>query len=154
MPETIETKVAVLEHDVASFGSVLSRLDDAIDKIGDVSNCINKMLAVHEQRLTEGDTIMTELKRDVRDIEEAVDADIKELHSRVTTNHRELEEKMSKEIDKVLDAIKDLKTHMVGQQNSLEERIAKLERLRWIVIGGALVVAFLIGNTDILSFLS
>ena len=154
MPETIETRVAVLQHDVKAMGDVCARLDVAIEKMGDVSNCINKMLAVHEQRFAEGDTIMGELKRDVREIEEQVDTDIKELHSRITTQGRELEDKVTKEVDKVLDAIKDLKVHLVNKTDNLEERIQRLERLRWLVIGGAVVVAFIIGNTDILKFFS
>ena len=31
------------------------RLDDAIGKISEVSNCINRMLAVHEEKLSQQD---------------------------------------------------------------------------------------------------
>jgi predicted Holliday junction resolvase-like endonuclease len=61
--------------------------------------------------------------------------DIKDLHSRVTSTSREVEEKMSKEIDKVLHAIQDLKIHMLEKDNKLEERIETLERWRWIMVG-------------------
>jgi hypothetical protein len=42
---------------------------------------------------------------------------------------------MSKEIDKVLDAIKDLKEHIGQRQTSLEDRISQLEKWRWIILG-------------------
>jgi polyhydroxyalkanoate synthesis regulator phasin len=64
-----------------------------------------------------------------------VKEDIKDLHSRVTSTSREVEEKMTREIEKVLHAIQDLKTHMLEKDNKLEERIETLERWRWIMVG-------------------
>jgi len=42
---------------------------------------------------------------------------------------------MTREIEKVLHAIQDLKTHMLEKDNKLEERIETLERWRWIMVG-------------------
>lgn len=47
----LETEVAVLKSDVTRMASLFSRLDTAIEKMGDVSNNIAKMLAVHEELL-------------------------------------------------------------------------------------------------------
>ena len=64
-----------------------------------------------------------------------IDIDIKEVHSRLTTSSREMKQEMSKEIEKVLDSIKDLKIHVVEKTDRLEARILSLEKWRWILIG-------------------
>jgi hypothetical protein len=74
------------------------------------------------------------------------DDEVKDLHSRLTTNSREIESKMTNEIDKVLEAIKDLKSHMVDKHDELELRLAALERWRWILLGALTVGGFFLGN--------
>jgi len=61
MSINLETEVAVLKSDVNRMASLFSRLDTAIEKMGDVSNNIAKMLAVHEERLSKQDDIDEEL---------------------------------------------------------------------------------------------
>ena len=55
-----------------------------------------------------------------------------------------IENKMSKEIDKVLDSIKDLKEHLIDKNDKIEERLTALERWRWILVGAVFVAAVLI----------
>lgn len=150
----VEADLTVVKGEVNQIGSLLVKLETTLDKITDVCNNCTQILAVHEQRLLDGDNQFNEMKRDIREIEETVDSDIKELHSRVTTQHRELEEKMSKEIDKVLEAIQDLKGHMLNKHDDIEARIANLERWRWIIVGGAIAGAFILGNSEIIRFFS
>jgi len=46
-----EVKLAVLEQKFADFANIVNRLDDAIDKLSEVSSNVVKMLAVHEERI-------------------------------------------------------------------------------------------------------
>ena len=45
----IETEVELLKSKVSDMEKLHVRLDDAISKISEESNCINRMLAVHEE---------------------------------------------------------------------------------------------------------
>ena len=47
----LETEVELLKSKVSDMEKLHVRLDDAIGKISEVSNCINRMLAVHEEKL-------------------------------------------------------------------------------------------------------
>ena len=47
----IETEVELLKSKVSDMEKLHVRLDDAIGKISEVSNCINRMLDVHEEKL-------------------------------------------------------------------------------------------------------
>ena len=51
MEADINTEVALLKKEVSDIKVIFSRLDIAIEKITDVSSCVNRMLAVHEERL-------------------------------------------------------------------------------------------------------
>ena len=49
--ETDNVKLAVLEEKVFNMVEVISKLDDTIDKLSDLSVNVSKMLAVHEEKL-------------------------------------------------------------------------------------------------------
>ena len=144
--KSLETEIAVIKNDVNQIGQLFSKLETALDKITDVSNNIGQILAVHEQRLKDGEVHFDELRKDMDNAEDKFDNEVKDLHSRLTTNTREIEQKMSNEVDKVLEAIKDLKSHMVDKHDKLETRLAALERWRWILLGAFIAGAILVGN--------
>ena len=49
----IELDVELLKKEVSDMKEIHGRLDTAITKITDVSNCINRMLAVHEEKISQ-----------------------------------------------------------------------------------------------------
>ena len=51
MPE-LETEVELLKKELHDQKKIHDRLDIAIEKLTDVSNSINRMLAVHEEKIT------------------------------------------------------------------------------------------------------
>lgn len=109
----VEAELTVVKHDVQQMGGLFVKLEATLDKLTTVCNNATQILAVHEQRLSEGERTFNAIQNDMH----------------------ELEDKMTKEIDKVLDAIKDLKSHMVTKHDKLEGRIENLEKWRWILIG-------------------
>ena len=48
----LATEVELLKREVGSMNVIHGRLDMAIEKLTEVSNCINRMLAVHEERIS------------------------------------------------------------------------------------------------------
>ena len=46
-----DTKIAVLEERLSSYETLLNKIDEAIQMMGKASQNINKMLAVHEERI-------------------------------------------------------------------------------------------------------
>ena len=113
------------------------RLDTAIEKITDFSNCINRLLAVHEEKITQQEDAQQ------RSVQEFT-ADIKELHSRITTNTKDMTALMTqqhKEQKDVIDRLKD----------EISNRVGVLEKWRWIIIGGSIVLGFIIQKLPIWS---
>ena len=69
------------------------------------------------------------------------DDQVKELHSRISTNIRELREHQIQAENKLLDEIR-----AVRQQ--LDNRVAVLEKWRWIIVGGSIFVGLMLSNPD------
>lgn len=143
-----------IESELEVLKSVVNKLDSSLEKISEVSNSIGKLLAVHDERI--GQLEKTSEKR--------ID-DIKELHSRITTQTREIVDKID-DLEKTLDS--KIKTNTDEMKNQYREivntvdadfskmssRVELLERWRWYVLGGAITIGYLIGNlTDILKIL-
>ena len=133
--KSLETELAIVKNEIGQIGHLFSKLEITLEKITNVSTNVSQILAVHERRLHETDLQFESVKNRMEIGDGRVKEDIKDLHSRVTSTSREVEEKMTREIEKVLHAIQDLKTHMLEKNTKLEERIETLERWRWIMVG-------------------
>jgi chromosome condensin MukBEF complex kleisin-like MukF subunit len=142
--ESLETKVAVIEHDLKQIQVVFGRLDLAIEKIGDVSNCINKMLAVHDTKLEAQESVNEDIYTSLEVHRQETKASNAELHSRITTTTRELEAKIQSTEDKMLAAIRELKGSVDKEEEKHKNRIDKLERTKYIMIGGGIVIGAII----------
>ena len=126
----LETEVKLLKKELEDQKKIYNRLDIAIEKLTDVSNSIHRMLAVHEEKLARQEDAL-----ESRRVE--ISAQISELHSRVTTNTKEImasaptqHNLQNKEIQKIRD--------------DLNNRIGVLEKWRHVLIGCSIVAGFLL----------
>ena len=133
----LETEVQLLKRDIEDVKSIHGRLDVAIDKLTDVSNSIHRMLAVHEEKLARQEEASIELEQQIEKRRSEVLTKIDDLHSRITTNTKEIminaaaqHAEQNKEIQKIREA--------------LSGRIGVMERWRHVLIGGSIVVGFLL----------
>ena len=123
--------IAVLKADKDSSNQVHQRLDDAITRLTDISAGIKSMLAVHEEKIRRVDTSQDDLFSILEDRRREWEEDLKDLHSRISTQSRDLREA----IDQVT--------------NRLDSRVGVLERWRWLIIGGAILLGFILqGSMD------
>ena len=123
--------IAVLKAEKDSSNQVHQRLDDAITRLTDISAGIKSMLAVHEEKLRRVDTSQDDLFSILEDRRREWEEDLKDLHSRISTQSRDLREA----IDQVT--------------NRLDSRVGVLERWRWLIIGGAILLGFILqGSMD------
>ena len=132
-----QIELELLKKEVADMKKIHVRLDTAIEKITDFSNCINRLLAVHEEKITQQEDAQQ------RSVQEFT-ADIKELHSRITTNTKEMTALMTQQHKAQKDVIDRLK-------DEVSNRVGVLEKWRWIIIGGSIVVGFIIQKLPIWS---
>lgn len=150
----LQTEVAVIKRDINQFGVLFTKLDVTIEKISDVSNNISRLLAVHEERLDVLHSMDKELDQKIVKHRDDITEDIKELHSRITTNNQEL-------VDAINNVEKSIKQHIDSEhkrQNDelrrFETRLTEVERWKWLIMGGAVILGWIAANIDLGSILN
>jgi len=133
----LETEVKLLKKELQDQAKIHSRLDIAIEKLTDVSNSIHRMLAVHEEKISrqEESLIEAEQKLEVRRTELSVKID--ELHSRITTNTKEIMTAAAKQHIEQNKEIQKIKDELVA-------RVGVLEKWRHVLIGCSIVAGFIL----------
>ena len=133
----LETEVMLLKKELHDQAKIHDRLDIAIEKLTDVSNSIHRMLSVHEEKIGRQEDAIFEAEQKIEERRTELSSKIDELHSRITTNTKEImgaaalqHLEQNKEIQKIRD--------------ELSSRVGVLERWRWIIIGGSIIAGFII----------
>ena len=124
----IKVQLEGLKKDIENVNNLNGRLDVAIDKLTDVSTSIKQMLAVHEEKIGRQEQI-----------DEIIFDKLKERASEIDQVHRDL----TKEIQQVE---KRLLIEMKSIKLDIGARVGILEKYRWIIMGGAIVIGFILSR--------
>lgn len=122
-----------------------------------------------QERIAKLETKVESIQEDVRELR----GDMKDLHSRITTQTREIvdkiddfqtriEHKMAAAAvsandqhnsikDDVLKEMKDMKTTLDTDIQEVTKRVDILEQWRWMIVGGAVVFGYVIGHLELFS---
>ena len=117
MSEDNRTEIEILKRDMELLANLAGKFDTAIDRLTTVSNSIDKMLGIHENRL------MNQEKQ----------AEV--IHNRITDFKKEL-----------IDEIKQLRKENEEQHKMVSERLERLEKWRWFVVGIAAAIGFILAQ--------
>jgi hypothetical protein len=111
-----ETKIALLEERISVYEQMMERIDTAIQKIGETSQNISQMLAIHNEKIEQCNRTDNIIVKMIEDIKESS----KEQHD-------EISRKLGERIEKV------------------EKKVESINQFKWKAVGAIAVVAFLIG---------
>jgi len=128
MPENgttdIKVQLAGLKKDIENVNNLNGRLDQAIEKLTEVSTSIKQMLAVHEEKISRQEQI-----------DEIIFDKLKERAGEIDTVHRELTKEIQQVEKRLLIEIRQMKLDIGG-------RVGILEKYKWLVLGGAIVIGW------------
>ena len=130
MVDNTEIKIDIesLRKDIENVNTINGRIDTAIDKLTDVSTSIKSMLAVHEEKITRQEKI-----------DEVIFEKLKDRADEISDVYRELKKDVEMSEKRLLIEIKSLK-------NDIGARVGVLEKYRWIIIGGAIVIGWILSK--------
>ena len=108
-----------------------------------------------QERVAKLEAQVEGIKEDVKEVRD----DIKELHSRITTQTREIVDKMDDmqtRLEHKMNAgalaakqqHEDIQKNIHQDIKEVSDRVDVLERWRWMIVGGAIVVGYIIGHAD------
>ena len=135
----LETQVQLLKKELHDQSKIHDRIDVAIEKLTDVSNSINRMLAVHEEKLGRQEEAIFEAEQKLEIRRTELTTKIDELHSRITTNTKEIMTAAAQqhaEQNKEIQAIRD----------ELRDRVGILEKWRHVLIGASIISGFVLNK--------
>ena len=139
--EKLKTDIALLKKDAKTSELIHQRLEVAVDKLTEITISLKGMIAQQEQKLTRAEQTDDDIFVTLESRRKEWDTDLKDLHSRITTNSRELREFQIQSESKMLDEIRAVRTQ-------LSERVGVLEKWRWLIIGGSIIIGLMMSNPD------
>ena len=139
--DNLKTEIALLKKDAKTGELIHQRLEVAIEKLSDIGISCKQMLSQQQTRLERAEQTDDDIFITLESRRKEWDNDLKELHSRITTNSRELREHQVQSENKMLDEIRMVRTQ-------LSERVGVLEKWRWLIIGGSIIIGLLISNPE------
>ncbi len=127
----LELKVGLLGKDVEQTDRLCEKLSESIAKIQELNVNLMQMITLHEQRHEQHEKVETDLKDDIRD-----------LHDRI--------DQVERHISARIDALRnDLMNHKQQDKGRIPEMLAEIEKYKWMILGGALALGWLIGHVDL-----
>jgi len=124
----IRVQLATLKQEIENVNGIQGRLDTAIDKLTDVSTSIKSMLAVHEEKIQRQEQI-----------DEVIFNKLKDRADEIDNVYRDLQREINQVEKRVLVEIKSLRNDIGG-------RVGVLEKWRWLILGGAIVIGWVLSK--------
>ena len=137
----LTTEIALLKKGAKTSERIHERLEVAIDKLTDITISLKSMLIQQETKLQKAEETDNDIFITLESRRKEQDSQVKELHSRISTNIRELREHQVISENKML-------SEMRAIRYQLDQRVAVLEKWRWIIVGGSIFVGFMLSNPD------
>ena len=134
----LKVEIEGIKRDIQNVNHLNSRIDNAIEKLTDVSTDITQMMAVHEEKISRQEQI-----------DEIIFDKLKERAGEIDNIHRELTKEIQHVEKRLLVEIKQIRLDFGA-------RVGMIEKYRWIILGGAIVVGWILaGNfTEIIDLLN
>lgn len=82
----------------------------------------------------------------VEKLEQKIDSNYSTLHSRISDLRDDLRADFEQKNEKVLNKIDEHNNSSFQHSESLNERISQIERWRWMIMGAALVLGYVIAH--------
>ena len=104
------------------------KIEDAISKLTEISSDLNKMIAVHELRITQQEKLTDSIEIVLEKRRDEFEARIKEVYDTIEKED------------------KNILSEIHNSYEKLSKKITDMERMMWLYLGGMAVAAFAIAN--------
>ena len=128
----LKVDVEVLKNQILTITQLCGKMDSVIEKLVD-----------------NHDRMVNQIYNDMEKRKADTNADIKELHSRITTISREVADKVELTERRIMDEIKSLREDIAEHNKKEDDDLKAIKQWKWMVVGGVIVLAWLISNLNL-----
>jgi phage host-nuclease inhibitor protein Gam len=156
--DDLKLALGLLKKDVEVINTIYAKLDTNIEKMQEMSVSVARLLALHENKLDQQDKINKEINQLIELRRTEVMNDIKDLNQRLSSMQRELAEKIETIDRKITNEIQSLKEEVVENKKTASgdwfSSFHNWEKWKYMIIGGAVVMGFILAKASIPEFIS
>lgn len=95
-------------------------------------------------KLQQDVAVVSTLVDRLEDSVEKFDRQVEMLHARISSGEREIKQKIDEQYDELMKEIKEMRAESAQQHSTLSDRITAMEKWMWMVLGGSIVVGYII----------
>jgi uncharacterized protein YfbU (UPF0304 family) len=125
----VQVDVGVLKTQVTSIATLCDKMDKVIERL-----MINQ------------DRMVNQIYDDMDSRKKDTVADIKEIHSRITTVDRNLTDKLELTERRIMEEIKSLREDIAEHNKKEDAELQKIMQWKWMAAGGIVVLAWLLSH--------
>lgn len=120
---TPEVRLALVERDIQQYGQIFPKIDQTLDKLANVLNSVNQILAVHESKINDYSIVEANLYK-------ILDEHVKSTSSSLN-NLTIVTSSLTSKADALTTSGNE--TRKITSIN--DDRISSLEQWKWIIVG-------------------
>ena len=109
------------------------RIEDSINKLTEIANDLNKIIAVHDQRLLQQE-------KDSEVLFKMVESRRKEQEDKLQEVYDTIDDKEEKVLQEIKNVSDETRTHFTA----LNQKMAQVEKYMWMAVGGGIAASWLI----------
>lgn len=99
-----------------------------------------------QTRLSVLENNMSIMSHSVEKLEQQIDENYSTLHSRISDLRDDLRSDFESKNDKILNKLDEHNINSANQNKILQDRISQIEKWKWLIMGGALVIGYVLAH--------
>lgn len=135
-----------VEVELEVLKSVVNKLDSSLEKISEVSNSIARLLAVHNERLDTLEKTGDKRENEIRDLHSRITTQTREILEKLEAVEKKIEQRMKENSEASSTAHKSIQNEINQDLKYLDKRMKVQENWRWYILGITAVVMFLLSS--------
>lgn len=147
----IKVDIELLKKDVITMSALLEKFDTTIDKMQEIASNLSRMVSLQEQRLENQEKITKEVQSVLEMRRQEHNNNIKEVYNRINTVNKELTDKIEDTEKTILAELQKIRDDLHKKDEGFGVRLGKIEMWKYAVGLVVIVLAWIAGQTDILS---
>ena len=138
-PQTVDTRMAVIEEKFSIYEKMMNKLENAIQTISEINQNISRMLTIHEEKID------SNVKTD-----EIIFEKLRRIEEKNSEEHQKVIDKIEKFETEIKNTLKDEETNRKEDIKDIATQVDGIKKFRWIFVGAIAVVMFIFSNQTVI----